>query len=168
MSLEPTRVAYPSSYLGHAFLFLPLTCFLKTLSCPWYNRPLGARLHIYLGDKTAARPVWPIMNTGLTGFAWAVWFSLRVWTSLDFVAFFLASKACDGPQMSSLPFWESCLALNLGGTYEGIITIKQYTLKIFLNATRCNKRSLGQVCYVSKTSRYFKLIHKGFNNFCLP
>jgi hypothetical protein len=44
MSLEPTRVAYPSSYVGHAFLFLPLTCFPKTLPYPWYNRPLGPEL----------------------------------------------------------------------------------------------------------------------------
>jgi hypothetical protein len=34
MSLESISVAYPSSYLGHALLLLPLTYFLKTLSCP--------------------------------------------------------------------------------------------------------------------------------------
>jgi hypothetical protein len=122
MSLEPTSVAYSSSYLGHALLFLSLTCFPRTLSCSWCNRSLRDCLYLYMGGQTTAGLVWPIIHNGLTGSTWAMWFNLEIWASLNFVAFFLASKACDGSQWSSLPFWESCLALNLGGAYESIVT----------------------------------------------
>jgi hypothetical protein len=119
MSLEPTSIAYPSSYLGDALLFLTLTCFLKTLSYSWCNRPLRACLYLFLGSQTTA---WPVMHTGLTGYTWVVWFSSKIWTTMNCVTFFLASKACDSPQLSSFPSWESCLALNLGGAHEGIMT----------------------------------------------